>query len=220
MHALTQIISQQATDPCKNKHQAKHKDASILLCGEQPVVAAIVQPKAAERAELESFVRQMFYKVHKADITHFMPKLLSLRDSNQQLRAVCGLRHAHEERLFLEHYFDAPIEQILSDKTATKVSRDEILEIGNLAILEPACIRSLLASISVYLHSTDAKWAVFTGITTLRNALNKLNMPLHMLGEAKIICLPTNERVTWGTYYEERPQIMAICRMQHGTILD
>ena len=79
---------------------------------------------------------------------------------------------------------------------------------------EPANVRSLLASISIYLHSTDSEYAVFTGISTLRNSLTKLNMPLQLLGEANIACIPEHERAAWGTYYNERPQVMAIHRLQ------
>ncbi len=192
---------------------APKSQANVMLCGELPVTSQIVDPFDPTRVELEAFVSERFYKVHHAQIKHFMPKLLSLRDAGQQLRAVCGLRHAHEEALFLECYLNSPIEKVLSAQTGTSIARHEILEIGNLAILEPACIRSLLASVSVYLHSTDAKWAVFTGISTLKNALNKLQMPLVMLGEAKITSLPEPERASWGSYYEQRPQVMAIPRL-------
>jgi len=77
----------------------------------------------------------------------------------------------------------------------------------------PATARSLLASVSVYLHSTNSQWAVFTGIPALRNSLTKLNMRLEKLGEAKITSLPEPERAAWGSYYAENPQVMAIRRM-------
>jgi transcriptional regulator of met regulon len=188
------------------------RKSNIAICGELPVFTHITESHQPERAALEAFIQEMFHKVHGANITHFMPKLLSLRDSENTLRAVCGLRHAQDESLFLEHYLDAPIEEVLSQQVGQTIHRDEILEIGNLAVLEPACIRSLLASVSVYLHGTDTKWAVFTGITTLRNALKRLHMPVHMLGEAKLSRLPMTEQSHWGTYYDQQPQIMAIAR--------
>lgn len=188
------------------------RQSNIAICGELPVFTHIAENHHPERPALEAFIQQMFHKVHGANITHFMPKLLSLRDSENTLRAVCGLRHAEDEPLFLEHYLDAPIEQVLSAQVGHHVARDEILEIGNLAVLEPACIRSLLASVSVYLHGTDTKWAVFTGITTLRNALRKLHMPVQTLGEAALTRLPEADQAHWGSYYDQHPQIMAIAR--------
>lgn len=186
--------------------------SNIAICGELPVLTNIADRHHPERPELEAFIQHMFHKVHGASITHFMPKLLSLRDSENTLRAVCGLRHAENAALFLEHYLDAPIEEVLAVQVGHPVARHEILEVGNLAVLEPACIRSLLASVSVYLHSTDTKWAVFTGITTLRNALRKLQMPVQILGDAALAQLPQTDQTHWGSYYEQQPKIMAIAR--------
>lgn len=192
----------------------RERHAQVLLCGELPVTSDIVTASMPQREELEQFVIAMFKKAHQAEIHQFMPTLLSLRDSHQQLRAVCGLRHAHHAPLFLERYLSQPVESVLSARVGQQVSRSDILEVGNLAVVEPACIRSLLASVSVYLHSTEANWAVFTGIKPLRNALLKLHMPLVELGEASIDCLAPEERAAWGKYYEQGPLVMAIPRMQ------
>ena len=193
---------------------APYKSAAIHLHGVQPVVTAISEPDAPDRHELESFIRAIFKRAHNAEISYFMPKLMSIRDVNGNLLAVCGLRHADQGQLFLETYLDAPIETVLSQHNNAQISREAILEVGNLAVAEPANVRSLLASISVYLHSTHSDWAVFTGISTLRNSLTKLNMSLQSLGEANIERIPEHERAAWGGYYNERPYVMAIRRMQ------
>lgn len=193
---------------------APYKGAAIHLHGVQPVVTAISEPDAIDRYELESFIRAIFKRSHNAEISYFMPKLMSVRDVNGNLLAVCGLRHADQGKLFLETYLDAPIETVLSQHNNAQISREAILEVGNLAVAEPANVRSLLASISVYLHSTHSEWAVFTGISTLRNSLTKLNMSLQSLGEANIERIPEHERAAWGSYYNERPYVMAIRRMQ------
>lgn len=189
-------------------------DAKVHLHSPLAVVTTIADVNAPERAELESFVRKMFKRVHSANVTHFMPKLMGLRDTQGKLLAVCGIRHAEETPLFLETYLDAPVEQVLSQHVGQTVERHSILEVGNLAVLEPSSVRSLISSVSVYLHSTHSDWAVFTGITTLRNSLTKLKMPMHTLGEATLSRLPEQERQAWGRYYDEHPQVMAIKRMQ------
>ncbi len=188
--------------------------AAIHLHVTPPVTTAISEHDAPDRTELEQFIRAMFKRVHGADIQYFLPKLMSVRDTNGKLLAACGLRHADEGKLFLENYLDSPVEMLLSHHNNRSISRSAILEVGNLAVAEPANVRSLLASISIYLHSTDSEYAVFTGISTLRNSLTKLNMPLQLLGEADITCIPEHERAAWGTYYNERPQVMAIRRLQ------
>jgi hypothetical protein len=190
--------------------------AKLYLCGELPVTLHLSDANAPDRQALEAFIRTRFYAVHQAHIEHFMPEMLSLRDENHGLRAVCGLRHANEGPLFLEHYFEWPIEQVLSTSAQQTIERKAILEIGNLAVLEPACIRSLLASISVYLHHTNTEWAVFTGIPSLINALKKLQMTLLVLGSATIDHLPEHEHAAWGNYYQLNPQVIAIPRMLSG----
>jgi hypothetical protein len=190
------------------------KSAAIHLHGSQPVVTAISGLNAPDRTELEDFVRTIFRRAHKAEISHFLPKLLSVRDAKGSLLAVCGLRHADQEKLFLETYLDAPIEALLSQHNHTAIDRESVLEVGNLAVADPVNVRSLLASISLYLHSTHSEWAVFTGISVLRNSLIKLNMSLQLLGEANIHRIPEQERAAWGTYYNEHPQVVAIRRMQ------
>jgi hypothetical protein len=194
--------------------RTSYKGAVIHLHGVQPVITAISEPDAIDRYELESFIRTIFNRSHNAEISYFMPKLMSVRDVNGNLLAVCGLRHANQGKLFLETYLDAPIETVLSQHNNAQISREAILEVGNLAVAEPANVRSLLASISVYLHSTHSDWAVFTGISTLRNSLTKLNMSLQSLGEANIERIPEHERAAWGSYYNERPYVMAIRRIQ------
>ncbi|OIR12366.1 thermostable hemolysin [mine drainage metagenome] len=193
--------------------QVKQK-AAIHLHAAPPVITAISEQGALDRQELEGFISAMFERAHNAKIIHFMPKLMSVRDASGKLLAACGLRHADQAELFLETYLDAPVEALLSQHSNTPVRRSAILEVGNLAVAEPVNVRSLLASISLYLHSTDSEYAVFTGISTLRNSLTKLNMPLQLLGEARINRIPESERAAWGTYYNEHPQVMAIRRIQ------
>lgn len=195
------------------------RSARVLMCGELPVSTQLVSEGMAESAVLERFIKSMFRKVHQAEVTHFMPTFLTLRDQQYTLRAVCGLRHADQEPLFLERYFTRAIEDVLSEKAGIGVARSEILEVGNLAILEPACIRSLLASVSTYLHSTEANWAVFTGLPTLKNALLRLRIPLITLGDATPQALSPDEREAWGHYYDQRPVVMAVKRLSHNQAL-
>ena len=209
-----EVNAQRPLLPIQDHPTLARKSAAIHLHGVQPIVTAISEQDAEDRPELERFVRAVFKRTHKAEISHFMPKLMSVRNVDGKLLAVCGLRHAEQEKLFLETYFDSPIETLLSQKNNTSISRDEVVEVGNLAVAEPSNVRSLLACISLYLHTTHSEWAVFTGIAVLRNSLTKLNMSLQLLGEASVSRIPENERAAWGTYYDERPQVMAIRRMQ------
>lgn len=191
------------------------RKATIRLLQPGQVATSISGPDAPDRNELEGFVHGVFKKAHGASIKHYLPNLMGLRDETGKLLAVCGLRHAAEGRLFLEHYLDSPVEQVLSGQTGEIIERDDIVEIGNLAVGDPAHVRSLLASVSLYLHGTGTRWAVFTGLTTLKNSLLKLSMQVHVLQEASILRLPETERADWGSYYAECPHVMAVRRIQH-----
>jgi hypothetical protein len=186
--------------------------ADILVHGAPRFVATLCGPDAVERAELEQFIRDVFRRAHGATIRHFLPQLMSLRGSDGKLLAVCGLRNASSGRLFLETYLDAPVETLIAQRAAQDVDREEIVEIGNLAVAEPGIAPHLLASVSHYLHGSGTQWAVFTAIPVLRNSLTRLNMQLEVLGDARIDRILPEERPGWGRYYDQKPQVMAVRR--------
>lgn len=203
--------------PIKNSHRyfsRRRVTAQIHLHSAENVHTSISGPEADDRTELEQFIHRIFSKAYDADVKEFMPQLMSLRNASGELLAVCGLRHAESTSLFLERYLESPIEAVIAEKSGQQVDRIDIVEIGNLAVAHPETTRSLLASISVYLHGTSTTWGVFTGIPTLRNALSKLNVHLLPLGLASLAHLPEDEQADWGRYYDEKPHVMAVKRLQ------
>jgi hypothetical protein len=184
-------------------------EAVVRLHSETQVKTALSDVHAADRAELESFIHDVFARAYGADIQHFLPQLLSLRDPEGRLLAACGFRRGTDKPLFLEQYLGKPVEQAIRETLGIAVSREQLIEVGNLAIGNPRHARSLLAAVSLYLH-TQTEWAVFTGTASLCNGLAKLNLELFPLGVATIDSIPEQERASWGTYYAERPMVMAI----------
>lgn len=172
------------------------------------------QPGAADRAEIERFISDIFYQAHGAEIKHFKPCLMSLRDQDNKLVAACGFRSAGLEPLFLETYLDQPIETVLAEHTGLPVRRSDIVEVGNLSVAEPGIARYLIAAIVTQLHATSKEWAVFTAIPMLRNAFIKMELNPVILGDADKNRLPPEEQEMWGSYYEQKPQIMAIQRIE------
>jgi hypothetical protein len=207
-------VDLEALTQAHHSYSTKRQQAIVPLHVAGGLHTALSGPEAPDRAELELFVKGVFRMVHSARIRHFMPTLMSMRDDEGHLQAVCGIRHAAEQSLFLETYLDQPVELMLSAATGKTVTREQILEVGNLAVFQPVHIRHLLASVSLYLHGSQAEWAVFTATPGLRNALLKLNMQLVHLGVADIQCLPAEERPDWGRYYDHTPQVLAVRRMQ------
>ena len=166
-------------------------------------------PDAEDRQELEKFVHTSFKLAYGAEVHHFMPQLMSLRDAKGELLAVCGLRSAGAEKLFLEAYLDQPVDQILNAKTGKTVAREDIIEVGNLAAFRPGMGRHLIAVLTAHLNEIGAHWVVFTAIPGLRNAFTKLGIELTEIGSADRSRLPAACQSGWGTYYGKNPMVMA-----------
>lgn len=177
------------------------------------LVTRLTHDDVHARATLERFIHTVFRRVYGANITHYLPTLLSLHDQDEQVLAVCGLRRAETGRLFLENYLEHSIETVLSKRINAAVAREHIVEVGNLAVTELGMARSLLREVNRYLKTTDVEWVVFTAIPALRNSLGKLNVELEVLCDARLDQVPVAQRPDWGCYYDQQPQVMAVRRL-------
>lgn len=170
------------------------------------------KPEAADRGEIEQFIGDIFHQAYGAKIKHFMPYLMNLRDLDGKLIAACGLRSAATERLFVENYMDQPVEVLLSERIGSIVQRSDIVEIGNFSVAEPGMARQLITAIFDQLYATSKQWVVFTTVQVLHNALIKKNITPEILCDADKEHLPLEDQSDWGSYYEQKPQVMAIRR--------
>lgn len=164
--------------------------------------------KAGE--ELKTFIQHIFFQAHGAKIKYFMPQALSLRDNNQQLLAVAGLRSAQQSPFFLERYLSLSVEQEIAAKIGLAVDRSKIVEIGNLAVTRPAYTKLLMAALSAYLYSTDTEWIVFSALPVVKNAVAKMDHQMLVLADATINEIAEKDRADWGSYYEHHPQVIAL----------
>lgn len=185
-----------------------------ISLAERPFTVHFSLPDADDRAEVERFISYVFHQAYGAQIKRFKPCLMSLRDQDHKLVAACGFQSATHELLFLEAYLDRPIEAVLAEHTGYPVKRSEIIEVGNFSVIEPGMARYLIAAINDRLYETSNQWAVFTAVPMLRNAFIKLKMNLEILGIADKNRLPLQEQAEWGSYYAQKPQVMAIQRIE------
>ncbi len=176
----------------------------------EEITAHTVDENAPCRKEVEGFIATVFKQVYGAEITHFMPKLVALRDQNGVLMAAYGLRHAHQEKLFLEQYIDVPIEVLMSEQLGRKVTREQITCIGNLAVANPRNASILISHIIQYSLQLGIEWCVATAHHSLQNGLIKAGRDVYALAEADYHRLPEAEIASWGSYYKNTPQIVAI----------
>jgi hypothetical protein len=186
-----------------------HNDVLARIGREPSLCLQLAQADAGERrAALERFIRQRFAEHYQARVRHFMPCLLGLHDENGAVQGAVGLRSAQRRPLFLERYLDEPIEQAVSQRCGREVTREEIVEVGNLAAFGNASARLLIVALTDLLVAQGFRWVVFTGTPALLNSFQRLALDPLPLGLAD----PTRmgeELADWGSYYASRPQLMA-----------
>jgi hypothetical protein len=163
---------------------------------------------SAQRPHVEEFVRNEFLVHFKANVKQFMPVLLALHEPNGEPRAVVGCRPAAHERLFLETYTGAAIEQLLAQRLGVDVGRQEIVEIGGLACRGGRAAVEIVKAVVPVLLDAGFSWVVFTAANTVMSVFRHLRLAPHVLCAADQALLGA-ERHDWGTYYEHNPRVMA-----------
>ena len=162
---------------------------------------------APGRDGLEASVRERYASVHGAWIDAMHDVLLGLESPAQGLIGVIGTSAgAAHERFFLEHYLDAPVQDVLAAR-AGPVARGALAEVGGRVANRPGAGRWMFSTMSAYLHGRGICWALFTATAPVRSSLVRVGVDLVELARA----LP--ERVPdahlWGRYYESDPRVCA-----------
>jgi hypothetical protein len=162
-------------------------------------------------------VQRAFALKHDASIRSFMPTLYALQGRDDRVCGVAGVRSAATEPLFLERYLSRPIESTLARRVGQQVTREQIVEVGNLSSLSCRAAFHLVALLPRLLIDRGHSWVVFTATDAVRGILNRFNAPVIELSDA------TQDKVAdlgdeWGRYYECDPRVMAAW-LPHGLSL-
>lgn len=163
---------------------------------------------SSERSGVECYISSRFKKVHQANITEFMPWLLTTECLGSTSAAV-GIRAAYSSPLFLEQYLSQPIEAVLGIFENEPVHRSKVAEIGNLVATQTGASQLLFVLLPGLLQQAGFEWVMFTGTTPVQGILNKLNIGFHVICEANPEKLPQQSRANWGTYYCNKPKVIA-----------
>jgi hypothetical protein len=178
-----------------------------LVEPQTPLRIASYQEEAPQRNRLEAFIQQVFQQAYDANIQTFYPSLIGITRPDQGFAAVAGIRPAGKQ-LIAEHYLERPIERLLADR-GHLVSREAIVEVGNLAPASAGQARWLIATITAYLHAAGFSWVVFTAVPALHNAFQRMGVVVTPLAVADKDRLPPNEKDSWGRYYDAQPMVYA-----------
>lgn len=159
------------------------------------------------RADVEAFIRQTYAQRYGADVRQFAPTLVSLRDASG-IVAAAGYRSASNGPLFLERYFDTPIDSLLANPGEAAPERAHIVEIGHLSAARAGEGRRLIRLLAAHLQSLPFEWVVSTMTTGLRHMFLRLGITPLALGLADPDALGS-EAAQWGSYYEHHPVVLA-----------
>ena len=165
------------------------------------------------RKSLETFISNGFATAFNADIHHFLPLLVGVKTTG--IRAALGLRSATSP-LFLEQYLDAPIERVLASHDV-QISRQSLVEIGNLFSASSRYTLPLLLGVSAALYVNNIEYVVFSATQSLRALFLNNKLPLVHLADADPAKLSANAD-SWGSYYDTAPQVMAL-KLSHVVTL-
>ncbi|MEY4642904.1 MAG: hypothetical protein RLZZ227_2898 [Pseudomonadota bacterium] len=168
----------------------------------------LIGPHDRQRAAVEAIVAEKFQAAWQANVTHFLPWLLSMQCLGH-CSAVAGLRPAAGAPLFLEQYLEQPVNIVLSQRVGQLVPRGAIVEVGNLAASQRGASHVLFLVMTAVLHDAGFKWITFTATRALRNNLDKFGYPLLKLADARPAQLDAAELGAWGSYYASEPMVMA-----------
>ena len=174
----------------------------------------LIEHVGSDRAAVELFISQCFAENFGCRIEGYMPRLFSVRNRDGEMCGAFGLRSANRN-LFLEQYFDTPIEKTIANCTGNRVERRTIVEVGHFSGAFPGAVRAMIELLTQRLHREGFEWVVFTGTTGLRNAFFRLGLSPIDIQAATLDRLPVEERSAWGSYYDHAPRVL-VGNIQEG----
>lgn len=188
-------------------HEARDAFLHESFCGDFHL--HLVEQGAARRHEAERYIAEAYQRVFDAELQSFYPSLVTLHDKDHNVLGAVGARTAADEQdLFIEYYLDQRIECAIA-AAAGPVCRDQIVEIGNMAIGNAATTYLFLALIGEWLQAHDIQWMVFSLTAPLRRMLQRSGVPLLELADSDPARAPADGNA-WGRYYDLDPRVTAV----------
>lgn len=168
----------------------------------QPTVIDITGYGDAERQRVSRFIADQYRSHYNACINVDYPNYISVRNGQGTILAAAGFRYAGDNKLFLEQYMERPVESVLG------VSRQQIVEIGNLASLGGGASLFLFMALASYLKTGKTSHAMVTSTASLERRFKLLGLkPERICAADPARLAPTAEQ--WGSYYDAQPWVLS-----------
>lgn len=190
-----------------------HTESNFVEHGIDPLLAEVPSDmqlglsvrSGHDRPDLRVFISHVFSRYHGARITHFYPNLIDFRIAGR-LQAVVGYRDGQSDAFFSEHYLSVPAHELAARHLDRPVEREDMVEVGNLAISDPGQARWVISASTEFLASAGYRWVMFTATRPLANAFSRLGLKPMPLADADPSRLP-DKGVAWGDYYQGAPKV-------------
>lgn len=179
------------SDPTETMPHKKTKTRQLIL----------LEHDHTDRKAAEDFVRQQFQFSYQADLKYFYPFLLVVKNTDNLITAVAGIRPAEHRSLFCEHYLEQTADNLL------ELPRNTIVEVGNLASSDTGQARLLVATCTAFLQGAGFSQVIFTLTPILANSFQRMGLTLRALADASIDKIPDVTDHDWGNYYEQNPKV-------------
>jgi len=187
---------------------ASAKEPTDPLADALPLGFARISRGDAARPVIEKFIQRRYWVTHRASRCHFLDHLLVVAADPDEPLAVLGIDAPRDRPFLHESYLDAPIEDLIGERTGERPDRSKIIELGNLVSVDSAAATLLMLLSVSWFAGLGATWAGFTATRTVRLRLRALGVPLFDLGVADPARLGP-EAAQWGNYYECGPHVVA-----------
>lgn len=158
-------------------------------------------------AEVTSQVQCRYKQAFDAELHSFMPAFLALL-KDKRITSLCGFRIAQNEPLFLEQYLDQSAEKLLSDIFDKNISRQGLIEFGQLASFAHGFSPLHFTLIAEKLVEFGFEWCIFTATDPLYALMKHMGLNPQIIAEANPNRISSAATI-WGNYYQYQPRIMA-----------
>lgn len=159
-----------------------------------------------QRQQLQAYIAEQYRRIYDAEVRDFSPLLLNL-NHNLNTQAALGLKPGYCGSLFLEHYLDQPVEQVIASHARTPVSRDSVMEIGNLVSTSRGGSLPLFLMMAGALQEAGYQWMVFTATPQVEKLVRRLQVELQVLANADQSKI-NGGTAHWGSYYNRNPKVL------------
>ena len=185
----------------------------------------LAEPESELYEQAVGLVQDQYRAHFGAELNYFYPKIFCFV-CHSSVVACAGIKPAASGDLLLECYLDMPVDRQISRATGFPVSRQHIVEIGGLAVVNKKHLAPFMMALAPALSNLGFTKVACTVTRSVRCYLRKLNVETLLLAKAQPDrisndnssadeCNVTrntaevNKKNDWGSYYDCRPVVLA-----------